>query len=260
LLIPTGVINRTMGVTVRLWLWGVMNHVRTQRSERHPTSDTRENSMQLETKPATARQNQVSQPSTRRGLLFVLSAPSGTGKDTVINALKQQGMDFYVVPSVTARPPRPGESEGHPYHFISQEEFDRMVANDELLEYAKVHGNWYGQPRQPIRDNLEAGHDVLLKIDVQGAATVRRKVPQAIFIFLVPDSFEELTQRLSERNTETEGELQQRLADARVELSEQYRYDYVVPNRRGHLQEAVERVRAIMLAEHCRTQPRHVDI
>jgi len=216
--------------------------------------------MHLETEPTVRKQRHTPRPSSRQGLLFVLSAPSGTGKDSVINALKQQGMDFYVVPSVTARAPRPGESEGNPYHFISQEEFDRMVANDELLEYAKVHGNWYGQPRQLIRDNLGAGRDVLLKIDVQGAATVRRKVPQAIFIFLVPDSLEELTLRLSKRNTETERELQRRLADARTELTEQYLYDYVVLNRKDHLQEAVDNVRAIMMAEHCRTQPRQVDI
>jgi len=216
--------------------------------------------MQLETEPTVRKQHQTPRPSSRQGLLFVLSAPSGTGKDSVINALKQQGMDFYVVPSVTTRAPRPGESEGNPYHFISQEEFDHLVANDELLEYAKVHGNWYGQPRQPIRDNLRAGRDVLLKIDVQGAATVRRKVPQAIFIFLVPDSLEELTLRLNERKTETEGELQRRLADARTELTEKYWYDYVVLNRQDHLQEAVDNIRAIMTAEHCRTQPRQVEI
>ena len=216
--------------------------------------------MQLETDPTVRKQHQTPRPPSRQGLLFVLSAPSGTGKDSVINALKQQGMNFYVVPSVTSRAPRPGESEGNPYHFISQEEFDRMVANDELLEYAKVHGNWYGQPRQPIRDNLRAGRDVLLKIDVQGAATVRRKVPQAIFIFLLPDSLEELTLRLSQRKTETEGELQRRLADARVELTEKYWYDYVVLNRQDHLQEAVDNIRAIMMAEHCRTQPRQVEI
>lgn len=212
--------------------------------------------MQLETEQP--KQHQTPQPSP--GLLFVLSAPSGTGKDTVINALKQQGMDFYVVSSVTTRLPRPGESEGNPYHFISQEAFERLVANDELLEYANVHGNWYGQPRQPIRDNLRAGRDVLLKIDVQGAATVRSKVPEAIFIFLIPDSLEELRQRLNERKTETTGELQRRLADARTELAQQHWYDYVVINRQGHLQEAVDYVRAIMLAEHCRTQPRHIDI
>lgn len=196
----------------------------------------------------------------RPGLLFVLSAPSGTGKDTVIHALKQQGVDFYVVASVTTRAPRAGESEGNPYYFIDQAEFERLVANNELLEHAKVHGNYYGQPRQPIRDHLLAGRDVLLKIDVQGAATVRDKVPQAIFIFLVPESLEELTLRLSRRSTETEAELQQRLTDATGELEQQYWYDYVVVNRQGQVQEAVDKLRAIMVAEHCRTQTRYIEL
>ena|SRR5215471_8257443 len=117
-------------------------------------------------------QHASAQSSTRHGLLFVLSAPSGTGKDTVIYALKQQGMNFYVVPSFTTRSPRPGESEGNPYQFVSQEIFERMVSQGELLEYANVHGNWYGQPRKPIRENLSSGRDVLLKIDVKGAATI----------------------------------------------------------------------------------------
>src|SRR2546428_149683 len=109
--------------------------------------------MQLETEQTVSQQLHTSTvPSARQGLLFVLSAPSGTGKDTVIHALKQQGMDFYVVPSVTTRAPRPGESEGNPYHFISEEKFKQMVDKGEFLEYANVHGNWYGQPRQVIRD------------------------------------------------------------------------------------------------------------
>ena len=199
-------------------------------------------------------------PSAKQGLLFVLSAPSGTGKDTVIAALKQRGLDFHVVASVTTRAPRKGESEGNPYHFISQEEFDRLVANDELIEYANVHGNWYGQPRQVIRDNLAAGRDVLLKVDVQGAATVRRKVPGAILIFLAPGSPEELIQRLTGRHTETEAQRQRRLADAQVELAQQDWYDYVIVNRQGHLAEAVEKLRAIILAEHCRVRLRHVEI
>ena len=215
--------------------------------------------MQLETEQTVSQQPDTSvAPST--GLLFILSAPSGTGKDTVINALKEQGMDFYVVPSVTTRPPRPGESEGNPYHFVTEEKFKQMIEADELLEYANVHGNWYGQPRKVIRDNLRAGRDVLLKIDVQGAATIRQKVPQAIFIFLVPSSLEELTQRLATRHTETEEERLRRLADAREELTQQYWYDYAVLNRQGHLQEAVDQLRAIMLAEHARTHPRHIDI
>jgi guanylate kinase len=217
--------------------------------------------MQLETEQTVSQQLPASTaPSARQGLLFVLSAPSGTGKDSVIKALKEQGMDFYVVPSVTTRPPRPGESEGNPYLFVSEEKFKQLVDEGELLEYANVHGNWYGQPRKLIRDNLRAGRDVLLKIDVQGAATIRRKVPQAIFIFLVPSSLEELTQRLVTRQTETEEERLRRLADAREELTQQYWYDYVVVNRQDHLQEAVDQLRAIMLAEHARTHPRHIDI
>src|SRR5260370_17918872 len=169
--------------------------------------------MQLETEQFVSQNQQhaSAQSSTRQGLLFVLSAPSGTGKDTVIAAHKEQGVNFYVVPSITTRSPRPGESEGHPYHFVSQETFERMVSQGELLEYANVHGNWYGKPRKLIRDNLSAGRDVLLKIDVKGAATIKSKVPNAIFIFLIPGSLEELTQRLTDRQTETEEEVQRRL-------------------------------------------------
>jgi guanylate kinase len=219
--------------------------------------------MHIETEQTTSQQRNVTQPSQHtptQGLLFVLSAPSGTGKDTVINALKKQGMDFHVVASVTTRAPREGESEGNPYHFVSQETFERMVANNELLEYAKVHGNWYGQPLQLIRSNLRAGRDVLLKIDVQGAATVRKKVPGAIYIFLVPGSIEELIERLVGRHTETEAERQRRLSDAQNELAQRDRYDYVVVNRQGQLAEAVEKLKAIILAEHCRTQPRYVHL
>jgi guanylate kinase len=218
--------------------------------------------MQLETEQFVSQNQQhaSAQSSTRQGLLFVLSAPSGAGKDTVINTLKQQGMDFYVVPSVTTRTPRPGESEGHPYHFISKETFEQLVSQNELLEYANVHGNWYGQPRKLIRDTLSAGRDVLLKIDVKGAATIRSKVSDAIFIFLIPGSLEELTQRLTGRQTETEEELRRRLADARKELAEQHWYDYLITNRDGHLQEAVDCLRAIMLAEHCRVHPRNIDV
>ena len=218
--------------------------------------------MQSETEQSVTQNQQdaSAQSSTRRGLLFVLSAPSGTGKDTVIHALKQQGLNFYVVPSLTTRSPRPGESEGNPYHFVSQETFEQMAKQGELLEYANVHGNWYGQPRKPIREKLSAGRDVLLKIDVKGAATIRKKVPDAIFIFLIPGSLEELSQRLTDRQTETEEELQRRLADARKELAEQHWYDYLVTNRDGHLQEAVDCLRAIMLSEHCRVHVRNIII
>ena len=198
--------------------------------------------------------------SAAQGLLFVLSAPSGAGKDTVIQALQAQGADFFVVPSMTTRLPRPGESEGKPYYFVDQETFAHMVTNHELLEHAKVHGNWYGQPRQPIRDNLRAGRDVLLKIDVQGATTVRKLIPQAVFIFLHPGSSEELAQRLEARHTETAEELQRRLTNAQAELAEQHWYDYLVSNHHGRLQEAVDDLRAIMRAEHCRVTPRQITL
>ena len=216
--------------------------------------------MQLDMEPIVPQQKSTSPLSAKQGLLFVLSAPSGTGKDTVINALKQQGTDVYVVPSVTTRAPRPGESEGNPYHFVSKEKFEEMVAHDELLEYANVHGNWYGQPRQPIRDNLRAGRDVLLKIDVQGAAAVRGKVPEAIFVFLVPSSLEELALRLKNRQTETEAERKRRLEDARKELAQKDWYDYVIVNRQGNVQAAVDQLRAIILAEHACAQPRKINI
>ncbi|SRR5258708_6584324 len=216
--------------------------------------------MQIEMQQSEAHVEEAAPTPTSQGLLFVLSAPSGAGKDTVIQAMQAQGADFFVVPSVTTRAPRPGESEGKPYSFVDLETFERMVAGGELLEHANVHGNWYGQPRQPIRDNLLAGRDVLLKIDVQGAASVRRLIPQAVFIFLHPGSSEELEQRLAARQTETAEELQQRRTDAQTELAEQHWYDYLVFNHHGRLQEAVDNVRAIIRAEHCRVTPRQIII
>lgn len=214
--------------------------------------------MQLESQLVTPHEGQSE--TTRRGLLFVLSAPSGAGKDSVIHGLQQQGMDFHVVASVTTRAPRPGESEGNPYYFVNSEQFERMVANDELIEYAQVHGNWYGQPIQPIKENLQAGRDVLLKIDVQGAATVRKKFPNAIYIFLVPGSVEELVERLTNRQTETEEQVQLRLKNARYELAQKEHYEYIIENRQGKLDVAVECLRTIMQAEHCRTRPRYINI
>lgn len=198
----------------------------------------------------------TSQQEVTPGLLFVLSAPSGTGKDTVIRRLRDQGVPIHVAITVTTRAPRPGEIDGVHYYFVSQQEYERMLANDELLEHAQVHGNWYGVPRQPVREWLAAGEDVLLKIDVQGAATVRKKVPQAIFIFLAPQSLNELNRRLHSRRSETEAERARRLADAAYELAQQEEYDYRVINRQGHLDEAVEKVKAIIIAEHCRVRLR----
>lgn len=194
------------------------------------------------------------------GLLFVLSAPSGTGKDTVIRRLREQGVPIHVSVSVTTRAPRPNEIDGVHYHFISREEYDDLLAQDELLEHAEVHGNWYGVPRKPAREWLATGEDVLLKIDVQGASTVRKKVPNAIFIFLAPESIDDLNRRLIARHSETPAERARRLADASKELKQQVWYDYLVVNRHGRLDEAVEQVKAIITAEHCRVQKRYAQI
>lgn len=202
----------------------------------------------------------TSQPEVAPGLLFVLSAPSGTGKDTVIRHLRDQGLPIRVAITVTTRAPRAGEIDGVHYYFVTPEEYHRMLANDELLEHAEVHGNWYGVPRRPVREWLASGEDVLLKIDVQGAATVRQKVPQAIFIFLAPQSLSELSRRLSARRSETEAERSRRLADAEYEITQQTWYDYRVINRQRHLDEAVEKVKAIITAEHCRVQLRHAQV
>ncbi len=197
---------------------------------------------------------------TKPGLLFVLSAPSGAGKDTVIGKLRERGVDFHVVASVTTRAPRKGESDGNPYHFVSEDTFHHMVQQKELLEYAQVYGNWYGQPLQQVQDNLRIGRDVLLKIDVQGAATIRKKVTGAIFIFLMPGSAEEQVERLTSRRTETEEEQVRRLAEARKELAQREEFEYCIVNRQGQIEEAVTYLHAIMLAEHCRTQPRQLNV
>ncbi len=196
----------------------------------------------------------------KQGLLFVLSAPSGAGKDTVIGKLRERGVDFHVVSSVTTRAPRKGESDGNPYHFVTVETFQHMVQQGELLEYAQVYGNWYGQPLQQIKDNLRIGRDVLLKIDVQGAATVRRNVAEAIFIFLMTGSAEEQVERLTNRQTETEEEQARRLAEARTELAQREWFEYCIVNRQGQIEEAVTHLHAIMLAEHCRTKPRYLNV
>ncbi len=196
----------------------------------------------------------------KQGLLFVLSAPSGAGKDTVIGKLRERGVDFHVVASVTTRAPRPGESDGNPYHFVSQETFQRMVNQNELLEHAQVYGNWYGQPLQQVTENLRLGRDVLLKIDVQGAATVREKVSEAIFVFLMPGSEAEQVERLTNRQTETEAERTQRLQEAHAELAQREQFEYLIVNRQGRVEEAVTQLHAIMQAEHCRTHPRYMII
>jgi len=193
-------------------------------------------------------------------LLVVLSGPSGAGKDAVLKRMKELGYPFHFVVTVTTRPKRPGEVDGVDYHFVSEEEFADMLARGELLEHAIVYGQHKGIPKRQVREALASGKDVILRIDVQGAATIRKLVPEAVLIFLTASSEEELLRRLKRRKTETPEELERRIATVREEMKRLPEFDYVVVNRDGALDEAVKAVAAIITAEKCRVKQRKIEI
>ncbi|MBA4547517.1 guanylate kinase [Thermoactinomyces intermedius] len=185
------------------------------------------------------------------GLLVVISGPSGVGKGTVCKALREMMPELTYSISATTRSPREGEVDGVNYFFKSVQEFEKMIEEDELIEWAQYVGNYYGTPRRFVEEMLAKGQDVVLEIEVQGAMQVKEKYPQGIFIFLVPPSFEELRQRIIHRGTESESVLNLRLEAASDELKQIDQYDYVVIN--DEVDKACERIRAIVMAEHCRT-------
>ena len=189
-----------------------------------------------------------------RGQLIVLSGPSGVGKSTVIAELFAQRSNIYFSVSYTTRQPRVGEQDGVNYNFVSREEFERMIADDELLEYAEYVDNYYGTSMKLIQEKLDAGIDVLLDIEVQGAAKVRARCPDALFIFIIPPSFEELSRRLHPRNTDSEEVIAGRLAKARQEFREIPKYDYLVINDK--VANAVHEIEAILTAAECRVSSR----
>ncbi len=196
----------------------------------------------------------------RPPLLVVLSGPSGVGKDTVRNRMRELGYPLHFVVTATDRPRREGEIDGVDYHFLSTAEFKRMLKEGEFLEHALVYGQHKGIPKEEVRQALARGQDVLLRIDVQGARSIERLAPEALLIFLSPSSMEELMGRLRERKTETGKDLERRMATAREEMRALPEFDYLVINRNGHLDEAVEEIMAIIRAEKCRTHPRRVSI
>ena len=192
-------------------------------------------------------------------LLIVLSGPSGVGKDAALNALKLLDRPWHFVVTATTRPQRPGEQDGIDYIFLETAAFLEMKEQDELLECAQVYGNWYGVPRSQVSQGLKEGKDVILKVDVQGADTVRKLATEALFIFMVPGSFDELRDRLTQRMTERPSEIDLRLSIAWSELGRVAEYDYRVVNRDDQLEQVVAEIDAIITAEKCRVHPRKVD-
>ena len=193
-------------------------------------------------------------------LLIVISGPSGAGKDTVMQRMKERGLPFHFVVTATTRPKRANEVHGRDYWFVSKEEFARMINEDELIEHAIVYGDYKGIPKQQVREALASGMDVIMRIDVQGAETVRRMAPEALMIFLTTDSEDELVHRLETRKTETVDSLAIRIATARKELKRVDAFDYVVVNYDFQLDETVDIIRAIIDAEHHRVKPRKVTL
>jgi guanylate kinase len=191
-------------------------------------------------------------------LLVVISGPSGVGKDSVVQRMKERGFLVHFVVTATDRPPRPTEVHGRDYYFYTTAEFEQMIARGELLEHACVYGQHKGIPRAHVRQALDSGQDVVMRVDVQGAETVKRLIPEAITIFLICESEEELVARLRERRTESEAALQHRLESARQEMAQIPDFDYVVVNRRNALDDAVDDVMAIIRAEHCRSVPHRI--
>jgi len=188
----------------------------------------------------------------RTGILFVISGPSGVGKGTVKEAALKRLKDVKVSVSATTRPPRAGEIDGLDYFFISPQTFQTMCEHGELLEWAKVYDNLYGTPEKYVKENLISGFDVVLEIDIQGAMQVKQKMPQGVFIFIEPPSIEELAARLGKRGKDSEESVKKRMAGCLEELEHRHYYDYLVMN--DSLQEAVEKVYAIIVAERCRNR------
>ncbi|MFZ5881267.1 MAG: guanylate kinase [Chloroflexota bacterium] len=193
-------------------------------------------------------------------LLIVISGPSGAGKDTVVQLMQARGLPFHFVVTATTRPKRPSEVNGQDYFFVSKEEFARMIEQNELIEYAIVYGDYKGIPKSQVRQALASGQDVVMRVDVQGAETVRKLAPEALLIFITTESGEELERRLRERKTETVAELALRIATARKELKRVEAFDYVVLNCDDRQEETVDTIKSIIDAEHHRVKPRKVSL
>ncbi len=193
-------------------------------------------------------------------LLIVLSGPSGAGKDAVLTRMKKSGCPLEYITTMTTRPQRAGERDNVDYHFISEERFQEMLKNKELLEWANVYGNWYGVPNQPVKEALDKGQDIIIKVDIQGATTIKKILPQAVFIFLIPPSTEELVVRLKQRQTESPFDLALRIKTAEEEINQLSLFDYIVVNKQDEIDTVVSKIKAIITAEKCRITPREITL
>jgi guanylate kinase len=193
-------------------------------------------------------------------LLLIISGPSGVGKDTVVQTVQQREPDLKFVVTVTSRPMREGEKEGVDYHFVSGEEFERMIANNEFIEHALVYDQYKGVLRKPFEDAFALGKDVIMRLDVQGAEYMRTLFPEAVLIFLIPESKESWLQRLHERRGDSKQSLEVRIKECEEEFSRIPEFDYIVVNPQGQLDKAVNAVISIIEAEHRRIPHREVNI
>ncbi len=193
-------------------------------------------------------------------ILLVISGPSGVGKDAVVAGLRKALPSACFATTVTTRPPRPGERDGVDYRFLSDEQYDRLVAEDGFLERASVYTHRYGVPKQEVDEALRKGQDVIVRIDVQGAATIKRLVPDAVLVFLAPESDEVLQKRLRDRATDGGADLRVRLDTAAREMAQEGAFDYVVVNAEGRLADAVSRIVSIVEAEKHRRSRRPTQI
>jgi guanylate kinase len=185
-------------------------------------------------------------------LLVVISGSSGVGKDALLDVLKARGRPYHFAVTATTRPSRGAEVDGRDYYFLTPDRFEEMAATGELMEHALVYGHRYGVPKGPVRQALASGRDVLMRTDIQGVATIKGAVPEAVTIFLAPASLSDLEERLRRRATDSEETLRQRLAVAQREMDAAGHFDYIVVNAEGHLEEAADQVERIIAAERAR--------
>jgi len=208
----------------------------------------------------TSRSDQLGQRDMASPLVIVISGPSGVGKDAILTRIKEKGYPFAFITTVTTRPRRSNEKHQVDYNFISVDEFQKLLRSGGLLEWAKVYGNWYGVPKGPLKEALARDQDTIIKVDVQGAANLKKILPGAVFIFILPPSMSELSNRLMQRCTETEGDLTLRLKTAEVEMQQLSNFDYIVLNPCNDIDSAIENILAIVKAEKCRVNPRQINL